>query len=303
VVIRSSSARDVRQLVEDLRQGTPLAREAAIARLRVLGGRAFASLSALVQKDGNAAARVAGLKVLDGLDDPRVVDVAARALGDADDEVRLAAVLALRSWLAQEDGTRILDALAGLALDKTQSAVVRGAARDALSEELPPTIVQPILARAGLNVSAPPTEDPRAVRDWMTEHADAPLTTLHDLVTRLREREQAEPRKRWKLEWLEARGAVHAALARRGSRVALYDLREAFESAASPLPPEFLTSMAALGDTTCLEPLARAASSTAGDEGWRNRLARTAAAIVSRLGLTGRNPAVKRVRQRWPGFL
>ena len=88
-----------------------------------------------------------------------------------------------------------------------------------------------------------------------------------------------------------ARGAVHAALARRGSRVALYDLREAFDGAQTPLPLDFLTAVTAIGDASCLEPMARAWSTAPpGEAWWRDRLADAAADIVSRLSLTGRNP-------------
>jgi len=302
VVIRSSSAREVQQLVSELRQGSPLARESAIARLRVLGSRAVVRLSTLVRHDASAAARAAGLKALEGVDDPRVVDIATHALADADAAVRRAAVMTLRGWLVQETGTRVMDALASVALDARQDDSVRSAARDALAQ-LPGEIVRPILEHTIAEGSPPPVaDDPASIEDWLTGHADAPLSSLHDLVVAIRQKEGQESHLS-RHAWLAARGAVHAALARRESRVALYDLRETFESADAPLPPDFLTAVTTIGDATCLEPMARAWERTPAEAWWRERLAQSATDIVNRLALTSRNPVVKRIKSRWKGFL
>jgi hypothetical protein len=47
MVIRSSSARQVDALIDHLRDGSPVQRETAIARLRVIGARALDRLVAL----------------------------------------------------------------------------------------------------------------------------------------------------------------------------------------------------------------------------------------------------------------
>ncbi len=100
------------------------------------------------------------------------------------------------------------------------------------------------------------------------------------------------------------RAAAHAVLARRGSRVALYDLRETFDAAQAPLPLDFLAAVTTLGDASCLEPMARAwAASPAGETWWRDRLADAAADIMHRTRLSGRSNVVKRIRGRWTGFL
>lgn len=201
--------------------------------------------------------------------------------------------------------------LSGIALDGTRDARVRLAALDALSE-LPRHVVQPVLEQASAALRAAPDispagtagmDDPLAAREWVTTHRTAPLSTLHDLVMHTRERERREPAARARQSWLIARGAVYAALARRGSRVALYDLRESFDAAQEPLPLDFLAAMSALGDDTCLAPLARAWAAAPGETWWRNRLRDAAREIVKREKLTGRHAAVKRVRAKWPGFL
>ena len=304
MVIRSSSAREVQQLTADLRHADALRRDAAIARLRVLGSRAIEKLSAIAADDASATARASALKALEGVDDPRVPAIALRGLADTDVDVRLAAVGALSPWVVREEGTGIMDALVEATLDRDQAAAVRLAALDALSQ-LPRDIVQPVVEHSHVDSTEPhASDDPARVQEWVGHHGDAPLSSLHHLIVRVREHEQREPHPTRRREWLVVRGAIHAVLARRRSRVALYDLREAFDAAVGPLPLDFLTAAGAVGDATCLEPMARAWATSAVDETWwRARLSETAAAIVKDQRLTGRNPVIKRIRGRWPGFL
>jgi hypothetical protein len=102
-------------------------------------------------------------------------------------------------------------------------------------------------------------------------------------------------------DWLTVRGAVHHALATRGSRVAAYDLREAIETAESPLPADFVRAATVIGDASVLEALAGAfARAPQPDEsGWRTALADAARQIVAREQLTRRHGAVKRLRARY----
>jgi hypothetical protein len=100
-----------------------------------------------------------------------------------------------------------------------------------------------------------------------------------------------------------ARAAAHAILARRGSRVALYDLREAFDAARSPLPLDFLIAIGLIGDATCLEPMGRAWAAVPGDAWWRERLREAARDIMQHQQLTSRHASVKRIRSKWPTFL
>jgi len=280
------------------------ARDAAVARLRVTGARALPHLSQLIQSTAPAPARAAALAVLEGLDDQRAIGLAQTALHDTDPGVAHAAVAVLRGWLAREDGTQVLDAITATALDKRRDAAVRLAALDALSE-LPPELVAPVRERAPIDTGAQPAlEDPAALRAWLSEHAvSAPLSALHAAVTGAREREQGEPAGRRRDEWTGARGAAHVALAHRGSRVAVYDLRESFDRARAPLPGDFLTAAARVGDDSCLEPMARAWAEARNEPWWRSRLMESASDIVARLKLTGRHATLKRLRTRWPGFI
>jgi hypothetical protein len=108
--------------------------------------------------------------------------------------------------------------------------------------------------------------------------------------------------------WRAARGALHQALALRGSRVAVYDLRETLEeyaaargAAPAALPVTFLAALHVLGDDSCLEPLAGAwVRADPQDERWRQQLASAFTAIVKRQKLSRRHAVIKRITSRWP---
>jgi hypothetical protein len=265
------------------------------------------------------AARVAALTVLEGIDDERVGAVGRAALSIPDTSVTIAALRLLRGWVTREQGVRTLDAVTAIAMDETRDNSVRRAALDALSE-LPQELVAPVLEairgqggsgqegkgarEEGQGETGPAAEDPRAIREWLgTGGAKAPLSSIHDLIARLREHERAEPESRRREEWLFARGAAHATLAQRQSRVALYDLREAFDTAGGPLPLDFLTAVTTIGDASCLEPMARAWAAAPQDLWWRDRLGDAARAVMHRAQLTARHAVVKRIRAKWMGFL
>jgi hypothetical protein len=301
VVIRSSAARDVDQLLKDLQGSNAVRREAALARLRVVGSRALARLETLL-RDGDEEARAMALRVLEGIDEPRVIDLALGALSDASDAVRTNAVLALRPWVTRESGTRVMEGLVACVLTD-QATAVRDAAREALSQ-LPRDIVQPILEQPAPPAADAPPQDVTAVAGWLAAHPQAPLSALHALMTQLRTAEQTVTGDIPRVQHLVARGAVHAVLASRTSAVGLYDLRETFDAATVPLPLDYLTAISMIGDATCVEALARAWSAAPVSEvWWRERLADTASTIAARLKLTKRHAVMKRVRTKWPGFL
>jgi hypothetical protein len=295
---------EVERLVAALGDDDLTRRDAAIARLRVIGARALARLAAVAGADPAAPRRSAALKAIEGIDDWRAVGIARTALGDASIDVRLSAIGVLRAWLTREPGTVVLEVLTGLVLDPGQEPAVRRALREALAD-LPADIVNPLLDGVPREPVVLPTFDhPASLREWLVAHDAAALSELHALVARSREQEAAEPVAQRRQEWLAARGAVHAALARRGSSVSLYDLRETLDVARAPLPVDFLTAVATIGDATCLEPLARAwAAAPAGEPWWRDRLAGAAAEIMRRTRLSGRSAVVKRVRAKWTGFV
>jgi hypothetical protein len=294
---------DIDRLIADLESADSIRRDAAVARLRILGRRALPRLIDLVAAHESASVRARALDALEGLGDMRVIDVAFDALRDGDVDVVIAALGVLRGWVAEETGTRLLDAISAITVDRSRDARVRVAALAALSE-LPEHLVRPIRDQAPPPESAGPSlDDPVAVREWIQAYgASATLSTLHELVTRTREREQAESSSRLRSEWVQARGRAHHALARRQSLVALYDLRETFEAASSALPQSFLSTAAAIGDASCLEPLARAWAAAGKDLNWKHQLSTSAAAIMRREKLTGRSAAVKKLRANYPGF-
>jgi hypothetical protein len=222
---------------------------------------------------------------------------------------------------APEAGVRAgaLDALVDMALDAGAPADIRRAVvgmLDGLPEAvraavagLPDTGIEsvPDSARdpvksvwtAALDGELP--EHAAALREAFTGQADAAsLTVLQKLVDALKTRETTDPEQG--PDWAALRGTVHHALAMRGSRVALYDLRESFAAATTPLPVSFLSAVHEVGDASCLEPLARAyAQAAASEEWWRGQLAAAFRAIVQREKLTRRSAVIKGVEKRWPG--
>jgi len=116
----------------------------------------------------------------------------------------------------------------------------------------------------------------------------------------VREKESGKLVSAARSEWTTTRAAAHVALAARGSRLALYDLRESLEKSASPLPVEFLAALSQVGDASCLEPIA-AAHARSHDAWWREHLAHAFKAIMRRERLTKRHATLKRIEKRWPG--
>jgi hypothetical protein len=145
-------------------------------------------------------------------------------------------------------------------------------------------------------------DDPAIFRQVLKLAEDsASEEVLLGVVARVHEREGSEPagvRDQWRL----TRAAAHVSLAQRGSRVALYDLRESLETAKGPLPVEFLAALKLIGDATCLEAIA-GAHAKAKDGWWREHLAGTFRDIVARERLTKRHATLKRIEKRWPGSL
>jgi hypothetical protein len=142
-------------------------------------------------------------------------------------------------------------------------------------------------------------QDPLSLRDALGRAGDRlALPEVLDIVERVREREAAEPAGR-RPEWAAARAAAHLVLAKRGSRLGLYDLRESLERSARPLPMDVLTALALVGDAACLESIASAHARTT-DTWWRTHLGDAFRAILKREKLTHRHAAVKKILKRWP---
>lgn len=307
MVIKSSSTSQVRTLVAALTGGDEIGREAAIARLAVIGARAVDRLTTAFDEAADARTRLAILRALEAIADDRAGPIARRALIEGGDSA-LAAIAILRRLLAStrsDASSDAFDALVATALDTGNARAVRLAAIDAIEETAGDLAAQ--LAR-GLRedtTSRPAPhgrhddgerleaiwqdaadgrlwDDPNVLRIAVSAHAAiAPLNTLRKMVEAIRAREETEgPSTRE--GWRSLRGAIHQALALRGSRVALYDLRETVDDdETSGVPPSFLAALQLIGDESCLEPLAVMWERTT-DEHRRHQLESTFNAIVRR---------------------
>ena len=306
-------------------------RETALARLTVIGARAVVHLTALAEDaDAPVASRIAALRALEAIGDARAIDAAAQALSAGDKGIGVAAAGILQRFLKSRRGTEVTDLLTAKALDRLAPDAVRLATLVAL-DDLGPSALAPLwkaLARdpsasvrahvaeakrgrsgeVASDEMAALTDDPEKLRRELSlNRANASLPELHALIERIRAREDAE-RGAQRDAWTRARGAAHVALARRGSRLALYDLRESLERAKAPLPVEFMAALSLIGDASCLESIAAAyahASADAGHEDawWRDHLADAFHAIVKRGRLTARHAVMKKIQKRWPAIL
>jgi hypothetical protein len=327
MVIKASASAEIRQLVAALGEADDVRREAAIARLSIIGERAVDRLVAAY--DGAARdMKVAVLRALEAMGDGRTLPLARRALAEGGD-VAIAAAASLRGLLASDHGptaTDALDILVAVALDPAAERRVRLAAFEGLREV--PGNVRDRVAEAlrldpdtGLQARAieAPREAATAEAIWQdalegrlpdtpadlrgvlqARAATAPLGVLQKLIDAVRQHEGtlAGP---LRAEWLGVRGALHQALALRGSRIAVYDLRETTADARDALPNSFLSALHVVGDETCLEGLAAAyAQAPAADAHWRHQLAAAFRAIARRERIGKKHAAMKRIAARWP---
>jgi HEAT repeat protein len=284
VPIKASSARQIETLLADLGSDRTATREAAVARLTLLGARAVDRLLLLVDSNASAGTRASALRALEAIADPRALDGVLDAVDADDPAVACAAASAVRVFLRGPRGNVAVDRLTTAVMDTARNEDVRIAALGALGD-LERSTLAPLLdalrrdpsdaIKAATTLSA--TVDPGAL---VTRAADrglpqdpeelglavsragaaVALPLLLRVIERVRDREASEPAAR-RAEWTRVRGRAHVALAARGSRIALYDLRESLEStsaASARLPVEFLTALSTAGDASCLESVAAA---------------------------------------------
>jgi hypothetical protein len=327
LVIRASSGKQVNALIADLSSESAIKRDAAIARLTVIGERAVDRLTGLTSNPGaSPAARIAAFRVLEAIAEPRGLASALAAFADPDSSIAVAALNTARVFLHTGEGVEALDRVIEIALDHRRPIAVRVAAIQALTD-LPEVTVKPVLTalegdadaeirnvlqplprRASVNTvqrleaaadgSLP--SDPEALKSAIARSSTAvALPTLHQIVERVRVHEGAVPQER-RVDWMAARAATHLALAHRNSRLALYDLRETIESSRERIPVEFFAAVTAIGDASCLEPIATAYS-RAKDAWSRRQLADAFRAIVGREQVTRRHAVAKKIQKRWPG--
>lgn len=331
MAIRASSSRQIDALIADLAAANAVTREAAIARLTVTGARAVERVAALaLSASSSGAARAAAFRTLEGIADPRALEPALKAIADsadADPKVATAAIAVARLFVRSARGAAAVDRLTAVTLDRRRHDAVRLAALRAL-RDLDAATIAPLLASladdpneavrtaASARPARPGSDsDPadalaRAADEALPDEPDtlrraiaeaggcAPLPQLLKILERVREREGSATPGRRGDDWAMARAAAHVALAERGSRLAVYDLRESFERARAPLPVEFLTALSLVGDASCLEAIA-AAHARARDTWWRDHLADAFRNIVARENITRRHAAIKKIERKW----
>jgi hypothetical protein len=337
VPIKRSTATEVSSLLRDLQSDDDVARQAAVARLSIIGTRAVDGLIRTVASEASTGARTAALAALEAIGDPRAIEPALGALTGKEPALAGPAAGVLRVALDSLHGDDVLDRLTAVALDEGQPDHARLAALSAL-QALPARTTAPIwrklqndpnpAVRAAVGPTGPDAEmappaalqaasdgalpdDPETLRRWITAGAaQVSLSVLHRLVESSRRQEATTGDPAGRIAWMTARAAAHLALAERGSRVALYDLRETIGSG-MPAPVEMLRALEAIGDRSCLEAIAaafarltpqaepgnRQASESAW---WRQHLATAFRAIAAREKLTERQAVVRQIRARWP---
>jgi hypothetical protein len=328
VVIKRSAGREIRVLIADLTADDEVRREAAIARLAVIGTRAVDRIVALLTGPPvSAGAAVSALRALESTGDVRALSPALALLESPDGDIGAAAVAVLRTFLHSGHGTDVLDRLVACGVDPRRPDATRLAALDAVAEtgdrvttpvwerlrDDPSLAVRQRAAKATggidplVEIEAAAAgvlpDDPDALRALVEgTAATVPLTTLHRLVDLVKSRERKERSAATRAAWLSARGAVHLALAGRESRVALYDLRETIAGASGPLPGSFLAALTALGDAASLEAIAGAYARgvIAGATEWLEQLKPAFRTVAERERVGPRHPAMKRIEAKWP---
>jgi hypothetical protein len=311
---------DLRSLVDALASDDEVTREAAIARLAVIGARATDRLIGAFGATTKVTVRVGILRAIERMADARALPLACSALHQ-DADVAVAAAAALKPFLDYVEASvsaTALDALVDAVLDGSRNRRVRLAAHGAL-RDIPADLLAKITEalatsdtrqrrRVGYDeavledaaegrLPGDPEELRRAIA---AAGAACPLPSVQKVIDAIRVRESSTSAGT-RAGWQHARGAAHQALALRGSRIALYDLRETIEASDGPLPTSFLSAMRAVGDASCVESLAAALSRAPQDDRWwRHQLASALRAIAKRERVTKRHASMKKVLTRWP---
>jgi len=331
-LIRRSSGPALDALIKALGSESSVDREAAIARLTLSGARAVPRLVDVVAGGTTARVRVGALKVLEALADEAALEPVLAALVATDVDVAAAAVAAAVPLLGGPRGPQAVDRLTAVAVDSARDTRLRVAAIRAL-KTLKASTIAPLLktlatdrdqavrlAAAGSHADASVVLAAAAAGELPAAPADllmaidevgqhASLNDLQRVIEHVREREAASPKGvrgdrlvEQRRAWARVRGRVHATLATRGSRVALYDLRESIQQAAEPLPMDFIAAVTRIGDGTALEPIAVAYERNT-DDWWRQQLAAAFRAIATRENVTRRSAVVRKIEKRRPDVL
>lgn len=337
MAIRRSAAAETQELVDTLAAGDAVARETAAARLCAIGARAVPHLIDAFGATHSVAARTAILNVLETIRDRRALALGLDVLADPErDPATAAAAVRLLGTFLDGESTHAIETLGAVAVDADRPDLERLAAwqmlermpgrilaplRTRLARDRSPAVRRGVLATPGNETASLPLIDPAefltsAATGQRTDPAllvaalpsagpKVPLTTLHRLIERARSCERAAHGPADRQEWLAVRAAVHAVLADRRSRVALYDARDTVEQAQGPLPASFATVLARVGDAACLEVIAGALARVPAAPGpqaheWRDQLLDAGRAILDRERLTRRHAVVRRLARVHP---
>lgn len=337
----SSRPGQSKTLLDQLLAGhDPVEVEAAIARLAIIGRPALRQVVQRLG-EGDVSHQPRLLRVLERIGDPGTLGVIGPMLTHAEPDVAMAAVDAMGALLDARDTTvaaAALDALTGTVLDATREEGVRLRAFEAIgnagdrSATYDADVVEPLRAQlrrdasptmraavsgtdaqplaavvpAGEQLDAAANGDlpaaPELLRQTIATHgADAPLTTLHKVIERVRAHEAAVPADEADA-WRVVRATTHLALATRGSRLAVYDLRESVEALGAQTPVGMLSALQQVGDASVLEALADAHAG-ATNAWFRGQLVTIFRAIVAREKITRRHAAIKKIAARAPDAL
>jgi hypothetical protein len=196
---------------------------------------------------------------------------------------------------------RIANAL-GPEVGETLGGHVRDAGQHSATDALEAGSADALTAVWNAAVEGRLPDTPESMRHAVAARGQtAPLSALQKLIDAIR-RIESDPRGApCADEWRAVRGAIHQVLAIRGSRVAMYDLRESLGQTGTRLPVSFLAALRAVGDRSCLEPLAaRMTGAAREDEWWRQQLAEAFRTIAKREKITRRHAVMRRITARWP---
>jgi hypothetical protein len=326
-------------LLDELLAGhDPVAVEAAIARLAIIGRPALRQVLQRLA-EGDPTHLPCLLRVLERMGDPSSLGAIRPLLSAAAPDVAVAAVDAMGALLDAHDtsvAAAALDALTGTLLDGTRDDVVRLRAYEAIasatdrSHTYDEDVVEPLRAQlrrdasAAVRASVTSAEgtaavpehdagvrrleaaaqgelpgDPDVLRETIATHgAAAPLALLHRVIERVRAHEAtvaAEDVDAWRV----VRAATHLSLASRGSRLAVYDLRESVEALGAQTPVGMLSALQQVGDASVLDAVADAwVAST--DAWFRSQLVTVFRAVVAREKMTRRHAAARKLAARLP---
>ncbi len=326
MAIRPPQSSDLTGLLDALSSGEALQRDSAVARLTLIGRRAAPKLAALTTDSSTSGGtRAAALQALAAIGGPHALAAARASLDAAEDAVACEAVDILGAFARGNgrEASRALDDLTGLALSAVAPTDRRLAAiaalkglpdrlmqpvYDALARDRSPRIVAHIAGRRAGAISSLEEVAERALPDTpellaalvRDDGEGTGVTVLRKLIDVVRQREAITTTDERGL-WCSVRGQIHAVLASRGSRIAVYDLRETLEQTAGPLPIGFLSATAMVADAGCLEAIASAWMNASGADRWfRDHLTDVFRTIVARERITRDHATMQHILTRYP---